>query len=121
ANDIGRRSVPAASLRQLSGNPFRRGACGDPQPDDPTPLVPQNQEAIQQPEGKCRHDEQVNRGDAVRMVAKKGSPALRGPSPPPRHVLATLVWPTSIPSLSNSPWMRGAPQSGLATLIFQIN
>ena len=28
--------------------------------------------------------------------------------------LAIVVCPTSMPSLSNSPWMRGAPQSGLA-------
>src|SRR5260221_9275044 len=31
--------------------------------------------------------------------------------------LATLVWPISMPSLSNSPWIRGAPHSGLAMLI----
>src|SRR4051794_5064516 len=30
--------------------------------------------------------------------------------------LATEVWPTSMPSLSSSPWMRGAPQRGLAKL-----
>src|SRR6266851_9575717 len=28
--------------------------------------------------------------------------------------LATLVCPTSMPSLSSSPWIRGAPHSGLA-------
>src|SRR3954464_6198389 len=35
--------------------------------------------------------------------------------------LATEVWPTSMPSLRSSPWMRGAPQSGLARLIFRIS
>src|ERR1700730_14990938 len=35
--------------------------------------------------------------------------------------LATLVWPISIPSLSNSPWIRGAPHSGLAMLISRIS
>ena len=30
---------------------------------------------------------------------------------------ATVVCPTSMPSLSNSPWMGGAPHSGLAMLI----
>src|SRR4029077_15594174 len=35
--------------------------------------------------------------------------------------LATLVWPTSTPSLRSSPWMRGAPHNGLATLISRIN
>src|SRR5580704_10028819 len=35
--------------------------------------------------------------------------------------LATLVWPISMPSLSNSPWIRGAPHSGLAMLILRIS
>src|ERR1700693_4926328 len=35
--------------------------------------------------------------------------------------LLTLVSPMSIPSLSNSPWMRGAPQSGLARLFRQFS
>jgi hypothetical protein len=30
---------------------------------------------------------------------------------------ATVVCPTSMPSLSSSPWTRGAPPNGLATLI----
>ena len=34
--------------------------------------------------------------------------------------LLTLVSPISIPSLSSSPWMRGAPQSGLARLMVRI-
>ena len=33
---------------------------------------------------------------------------------------ATVAWLTSMPSLSNSPWIRGAPQSGLAVLICRI-
>ena len=35
--------------------------------------------------------------------------------------LATLVWPISMPSLSNSPWIRGAPHSGLAMLVSRIS
>jgi len=35
--------------------------------------------------------------------------------------LATVVWPISISSLSSSPWILGAPQSGLARLISRIN
>jgi class 3 adenylate cyclase len=35
--------------------------------------------------------------------------------------LATLDCATSKPSLSNSPWMRGAPQSGFSKLIRRIN
>src|SRR5712672_909197 len=74
ANDIVRCSLPAASLRQLSSNPFSRRVCRHPQPHDSTSMVPQDQEAIQQPEGECRHDKQVHRDDAV--IGKKGPPAL---------------------------------------------
>src|ERR1035441_10186229 len=35
--------------------------------------------------------------------------------------LATLVCPISIPSLRSSPWIRGAPQRGLAMLISRIS
>jgi len=35
--------------------------------------------------------------------------------------LATLDCATLNPSLSNSPWMRGAPQSGFSMLIRRIN
>jgi hypothetical protein len=34
--------------------------------------------------------------------------------------LPTVAWLTSMPSLSSSPWIWGAPQSGLARLIWQI-
>jgi len=35
--------------------------------------------------------------------------------------LETEVWPTSMPSLRSSPWMRGAPQRGFARLISRIS
>ena len=54
------------------------------------------------------------------MVADKCSPSLRWRPSTLRHVLATGVWPTSIPSLSSSAWILGAPQSGLARLISRI-
>jgi hypothetical protein len=34
---------------------------------------------------------------------------------------ATLVWPTSMPSLRSSPWILGAPHNGLAMLISRIS
>jgi hypothetical protein len=34
---------------------------------------------------------------------------------------ATVVCPTSMPSLSSSPWIRGAPQSGFAILISRMS
>jgi hypothetical protein len=43
-----------------------------------------------------------------------------GPSRRPRY-FATVVWETVSPSFSNSPWIRGAPQSGLAACICRIS
>jgi hypothetical protein len=50
-----------------------------------------------------------------RLVPCDGGPLLRA------MYLATLVWPTSIPILSSSPWIRGAPHNGFAMLISRIN
>src|SRR6266403_3694124 len=121
ANDIVRSSLPAAGLPHLPSNPFGRRVCRHPQPHESTSTVTQDQEPIQQPKGKRRHDEQVHRGDIVSMIAKKGPPACDGPPLLRATYFATLVWPTSMPSLSSSPWMRGAPQSGLARFMFRIN
>ena len=76
ANDVLRHSVPATRLGQLSSNPFSCRVCHYPQPHDLMSTVPQNQKAIQQPERKRRHDEQVDRSDAVRVIAEKGPSAL---------------------------------------------
>ena len=35
--------------------------------------------------------------------------------------LATVAWDTSMPSLRSSPWIRGAPQSGLAVFMFRMS
>jgi hypothetical protein len=45
----------------------------------------------------------------------EGGPLLRA------IYLATLVWPISMPSLRSSPWILGAPHSGLAMLIPRIS
>src|SRR6185503_8428885 len=45
----------------------------------------------------------------------EGGPLLRA------IYLATLVWPTSMPSLRSSPWILGAPHNGLAMLISRIS
>ena len=55
------------------------------------------------------------------MVEEERSPALRRWAPMWAMYLATEVWPTSMPSLRSSPWMRGAPQRGFARLISRIN
>src|ERR1035437_243210 len=50
----------------------------------------------------------------VRQFCEGGVPRLR------TVYLATVAWLISMPSLRSSPWIRGAPQSGLALLICRI-
>src|SRR6476619_1603592 len=59
----------------------------DAQPQQFAPSVAQNQKPVQQSKGDRRHDEHVNRCDAVGMIAKKGFPTLTGWPPVPDHVL----------------------------------
>jgi hypothetical protein len=84
--------------------------------------MPHDQQAIEQVERDGRHHEQVHRGNPISMVTKERPPSLRGRPPPPHTIyLATLVWPTSMPSLRSSPWILGAPHNGLAPLIWRIS
>jgi hypothetical protein len=55
------------------------------------------------------------------MTAQERLPALRWRVSPAHHILGNAGLPISIPSLSSSPWIRGAPHKGLAMLISRIN
>ena len=92
-------------------------------PDYPAPpAMTHSQQTIEQPERDCRHHEQVHRGDAISMVTKERPPHPCDGGPLLRTIyLATLVCPTSIPSLRSSPWIFGAPHNGLATLIWRMS
>src|SRR6516165_11522963 len=61
AKDIFRSSLPAPGLRHLPRNPLGCGACRHAEPHQATPLVPQNQKAVERPEGERRHYEEVHR------------------------------------------------------------
>src|SRR5258706_10644461 len=80
-----------------------------------------DEQSIEQPERDRRHDEKVHCGNALSMVARNVFHPCEGGALHRAIYLATLVWPTSTPSLRGSPWMRGAPHNGLATLISRIN
>jgi len=72
--------------------------------------MPQDQQAIQKSERDRWHHEQVHRGDAISMMRRNVFHPWDGGGPLLRAIyLATLVCPTSMPSLSSSPWIRGAP------------
>src|SRR6266403_2297428 len=92
----------------------------DVDPDEVSAVEPDDDEGIEQVEPDSWNNEQVHGGDVRRVVTQEGSPSLAG-RPPSFMYLATLDCAISNPSLSSSPWMRGAPQSGFSTLIRRIN
>jgi hypothetical protein len=55
-------------------------------------------------------------------AARQPAPLLpRAPTPAAAPNLPTLVSPMSMPSLSSSPWIRGAPHSGFSRFIWRIS
>jgi hypothetical protein len=63
-----------------------------------------------------RAGEEIDGGQLLGMIVQKGTPSLRRRLTAADHVFADAAFPTLIPSLSNSPWMRGAPQVGFSRL-----
>ena len=63
----------------------------------------------------------IRHSDPVSMITKERLPSLQG-GPRLRAIYsATLVLPTSMPSLRSSPWILGARHNGLKTLISRIS
>jgi hypothetical protein len=84
--------------------------------------MPHNQQAIEQPGTRLSAPRTGPSRQSISMVTKERPPSLRGRNPPPApYICATLVWPTSMPSLRSSPWILGAPHNGLAPLIWRIS
>src|SRR6266404_6972648 len=120
ADEVARSLIPGKCLRYLTCNPFSRGISCDVDPDELSAVEPDDDEGIEQVEPDSWNNEQVHGGDVRRVVTQEGSPSLAG-RPPSFMYLATLDCAISNPSLSSSPWMRGAPQSGFSTLIRWTN
>src|ERR1035441_667725 len=63
------------SFVQLQGNPKRVGIASHVAVQDPTPVVADDKEVVQNAEGQCRHREEVHRCDRLAMITKKNQPA----------------------------------------------
>jgi hypothetical protein len=74
-----------------------------------------------QVEANARDNEQVHGGDILSVITRKDTPSLACGLRRLTIYLATLDCATSNPSLSSSPWMRGASQSGFSMLIRRIS
>src|SRR5258708_2269878 len=122
ADEVARSLIPRKCLRYLMCNPFCRWICCDVGPDEVSAAEPDDDEGIEQVETDSWNNEQVHGGNVRRVVVRRKvrHPWLGGPRRLTMY-LATLDWATSNPSLSSSPWMRGAPQREFSTLICRIS
>src|ERR1700716_3416621 len=70
------RLLPSAGVRYLVCDPFRGRMRGDSERYDLSPAMPHDQQTREQTERDCRHHEQIDRGDAVGMIAQERLPSL---------------------------------------------
>ncbi|MCU1293437.1 MAG: hypothetical protein JWP08_2287 [Bryobacterales bacterium] len=84
-------------------------------------LMRQHQEHIQDLKANRRHGEEINRNEALEVVFQERSPSLEGGFRLRTRYLLTLISPISMPSLTSSPWIRGAPQPGFPRLMRRIS
>src|SRR6266446_9107401 len=107
ANDVPWRLLPTVRLGQLTADPIGTRACGHTQPQKLAAGMLQDQKSIQQPKRDRRDYEQIHRGNAVRVIAQKGLPALRRRLPAPCHVFCHRGLPDTDAKLEQfavDPW-----------------
>src|ERR1700736_5146865 len=96
---------------------------GDIRAYDIPAIVGQNDHHVEQPKRRGRDKERIDCSDAGGLIPQEAAPGRGRRTCVPRLrtvYLATVAWLISMPTLSSSPWIRGAPQSGLALLICRI-
>src|SRR6202163_4737909 len=95
--------------------------CSNSEPQQLPPAMTHDQQAIEQPERDCRHQNRSIAAIPSAWLRRNVLHPCEGGTLLRTIYLATLVWPTSMPSLRSSPWILGAPHNGLATLIWRIS
>src|SRR5882757_565085 len=87
--EMGRRTIPREVLGDLTRDPLRRWMVSDAQRDQPSPLMPQDNQDEQQSKVDRRHHKEVHGADTGHMIAQEGLPRLTRPGGPATlgHVL----------------------------------
>src|ERR1700739_3231860 len=84
---VARSLIPRKCFSYLTCNPFGRGICCDVDPDEVSPVEPNDDEGIKQFEANGRDDEQIHSCNVRRVVMQKSAPSLAGRPPPFDRVL----------------------------------
>ncbi len=109
ADEVVRSLIPGKRLRYLTCNPFGRGICCDVDPDQVSAVEPDNDEGIDRSKPIVGTTNRSMAAMSGAWLRKKVRHPWLGGDRRLTMYLATLDCATSNPSLSSSPWMRGAP------------
>ena len=90
---------------------------GDIEVNDPSAVVTDDDQAVEQPERRGRNDEHVDSNGVAHVVAQEAAPGRGGDLGSPRHVSADGRLADHDAELEQFAVDRGAPQRGLAMLI----
>src|ERR1700730_15079493 len=110
-------------LAQLLDDPTTRRMLCDVNVQDASPIMADDEEAVEHAERDRWHSEEIRGRNRFPMVSKEGQPAL-GPVRISRrslHPAGEVLSESSKPSIRSSPCIRGAPQVGFSTTIRKIN
>ena len=86
ANEIFRCAVPGKRFGDLARQPPGRRIAGHREPQQPQPLVPENQKCEKLLERNCRNHKQINRRNPFHVIAKEGLPGLQWPISLGHHI-----------------------------------
>ena len=111
--------IPGKGVNRLLRCPLGRRMFRDIEMNDTATIVTEEDEDEQNPEGCSRQSKEVDGHQVLHMIIEKAPPGLGRWLPVANHVLGHRGWEMDIPSFTSSPCTRGAPQRGLASLIFR--
>jgi hypothetical protein len=107
-------------LPQLLSGPLCGRVGGNVEVQNAAAVMGQNQENVKNLEADCGHREKINGDQLLRVILEESAPSLRGRCVSADHVFADAAFRDIEPSLSSSPWIRGAPQRGFSRHILRI-
>jgi hypothetical protein len=94
---------------------------GDRDVHDGSAVLREHDQDEQQPIRDRWNHEEVNGHTCPMWFARNVHPVCDGDGRRRPRYFATVDWLTVMPSFCNSPWIRGAPQRGLASDMVRIN
>ena len=118
AQQVARELVKRKGFPQLLSCPLGGRVGGHIEVENAPAVMSQHQKHVKHLKANSRHGKEIDGDQLLGVILQESSPILR-PWPCTIYLL-TLLSPMSMPSLSSSPWMRGAPQPEFSRHILRI-